>query len=141
MYWSDFGIIEVAEMDGQNRRTVAVLEHEWWGQHDARGLALDVETNRLYFVSFYLSSLLYIDLNSTGNVSVETLFEDYLYLWSPRGVALDDQFVYWNEYWTENVYRINKTTWDGRLDVIASRLYSPRGMVVKKGNPMRESKY
>ena len=135
IYWSEYGQIEAAEMDGENRRTVADLSY------DARGLALDVKTNRIYFVSYYLESLLYIDLDSAGHYQVSLLLYDYYLFWSPRGVALDDQFVYWNEYFTENVYRINKTAFDGRLDVVASGFYSPRGMAIKQGNPTQDCEF
>ena len=135
IYWSEYGHIEAAEMDGENRRTVADLSY------DARGLALDVKTNRIYFVSFYLESLLYIDLDSAGHYQVSLLLYDSYLFWSPRGVALDDQFVYWNEYLTENVYRVNKTAFDGRLDVVASGFYSPRGMAIKQGNPTQDCEF
>ena len=140
IYWSEYGYIEGAEMDGENRRTVADLSY-WAGSYDARGLALDVKTNRIYFVSYYLERLLYIDLDSAGHNQVNLLLEDSVVLYSPRGVALDDQFVYWNEFWTENVYRINKTAFDGRLDVVASGFYSPRGMAIKLGNPSQDCEF
>ena len=140
MYWSEHGIIEGAEMDGRNRRTIVLLTYIW-GEYDALGLSLDVQMNRIYFVSYYLSSLLYIDLDSAGNHSVQTLRFSHWYFGMPHGVALDDQFVYWNEYWAEKVYRINKTAWDGNLKVVASGMLDPRGMVIKKGNLTRDSEY
>ena len=129
-------------MDGANRRTVALLTY-FWGEHDARGLAVDVKMNRIYFVSYFRSSVLYIDLNAAGHASgpVRVLFYDYWYFYSPRGLALDDQYVYWNEYMTEKVYRINKFAWDGNVEVVASGMYSPRGMAIKKGNATRDGEY
>ena len=141
MYWSDHGMIERAEMDGEARMTVALLKDYWDDAHDSRGLALDAKMNRLYFVSYDLYSLMYIDVDSSGHGSVRTLLRSSIYFWSPRGIALDDQFVYWNEYITENVYRINKTRYDGLFEVIASGIYSPRGMVIKKGNATRQGEY
>ena len=125
-------------MDGGNRSTIALLRDSRNNTYDAQGLALDIPMNRIYFVSKTLYSLLYIDLNSAGNGSVQTLFSNQNYFKAARDVALDDQFVYWNEYWTEKVYRINKTAWDGRVEVVVSGLFSPRGMVIKKGNPIRD---
>ena len=141
MYWSDNGIIERAQMDGENRSTVALLIYDYNNTYDARGLALDIQMNRIYFVSYASFSLHYFDLDSAGDGSVQTLFRHWYYVFSPRGIALDDQFVYWNEFWSEKVYRINKTAFDGRLEVIASGIYSPRGMVVNKGTPIRDSEY
>ena len=140
MYWSEYGFIERAQMDGSYRKKVAVLITSYGYTYDARGMALDTEQNRIYFVSYYLSSLRYVDLDSAGNGVVHELFTDYDYLWVPRAVAIDDQFVYWNDWWEEKVFRINKTAFDGRLDVIATGLYSPRGMVIKQGNPQRVRK-
>ena len=140
MYWSStHGIIEGAEMDGGNRSTIALLRDSRNNTYDAQGLALDIPMNRIYFVSKTLYSLLYIDLDSAGSGSVQTLFSNQNRCKEPRDVALDDQFVYWNEYWTEKVYRINKTAWDGRVEVVVSGLFSPRGMAIKKGNPSRDS--
>ena len=142
MYWSDHGIIEGAQMDGENRTAVASLVHYWWGyEYDARGLALDIEKNRIYFVSYYLETLCYVDLESSARGVVQRLFYSSTYLYAPRGVEVDDQFVYWNDFWTEKVYRINKTAFDNRLEVIATGLYSPRGMAVKKGIPQTDSEY
>ena len=133
LYWSDYGVIECAQMDGENRTTVALLV-AFRGEYDAQGLALDIEMNRIYFVSYFMETLYYVDLESAPRGVVQELFYSSTYLYVPRGVELDEQFVYWNDYWTENIYRINKTAFDGRLEVIASGLFSPRGMAIKKGN-------
>ena len=127
-------------MDGQFRRVVAHLIDSY-GLYDAQGLALDVETNRIYFVSYWLSSLLYVDLNLPGLGVPQTLLTDFYLFWVPRDVEVDDQFVYWNEYIFENVYRINKTEFDGNLEIIASGMYSPRGMAIKKGEPEPHCEY
>ena len=77
MYWSStHGIIEEAEMDGGNRSTIALLRDSRNNTYDARGLALDIPMNRIYFVSKTLYSLLYIDLDSAGSGSVQTLFSN-----------------------------------------------------------------
>ena len=141
MYWSAYGVIESAQMDGKYRRTVVSLVTYYGYTYDARGLALDIEMNRIYFVSYYLETLYYVDLTSASRGVVRELFYSRTYLYAPRGVEVDDQFVYWNDYWTENVYRINKTAFDNRLEVVASGPYSPRGMAIKKGNLERHSEY
>lgn len=140
MYWSEDGRIGGADMDGENQKVVAVLTY-YYGFFDARGLAMDIQMNRIYFVSYWFEGLLYVDLNAggKGNGPVQVLFMDYSfdhdYFLDPRGLALDDQYVYWNEYWNEKVYRINKTAFDGDLAVVASGMFSPRGMTVVKGKP------
>lgn len=141
MYWTSYGIIEGADMDGSNRRNITLLRDSF-GRYDALGLALDAQMNRLYFVSYFLSGLFYIDLNSTGSPSIpQTLLQSFFHLYVPHGVALDDQFVYWNEYYEEKVYRVNKTVAGGNIETVAAGIYSPFGLAVKKGTPTRNSKY
>ena len=91
-------------MDGSYRKKVAVLINSYGSPYDARGMALDTKQNRIYFVSYQLSSLRYVNLDSAGNGAVHELFTDHDYLWVPRAVAVDDQFAYWNEWWEEKVF-------------------------------------
>ena len=140
MYWSSHGVIEGADMDGSNRRNITLLRDSY-GEYDALGLALDVQMNRLYFVSYILYGLFYIDLDSSGSPSIPlSLLRSFFYFDVPHGVALDDQFVYWNEYYEEKVYRMNKTV-AGNIEDVAAGIYSPFGLAVKKGTPTRNSKY
>ena len=140
MYWSTYEIIEGADMDGSNRRNITFLRYSF-GRY-ALGLALDVQMNRLYFVSYFSYGLFYIDLNSPGNQSIpQSLLQSFFYFDVPHGVALDDQFVYWNEYYEEKVFRMNKTVAGGNVETVAAGIYSPFGLAVKKGNATRNSKY
>ena len=78
MYWSEDGRIGGADMDGENQKVVAVLTYYF--SYDARGLAMDIQMNRIYFVSYWFEGLLYVDLNAggKGNGPVQVLFMDYL---------------------------------------------------------------
>ena len=141
MYWSAEGYIERAELDGLNRRIIASLGETYYGSTiDARGLTLDHEMNRLYFVSYFEYALLYIDLDS-GSHSVQVMLRNFLLFLDPFGVAVDDKYVYWNEYsffgW---VFRINKND-TSDYDLFLHGLYDPRGLAVKKGNYTRKSEY
>ena len=128
-------------MDGSNRRNITLLRY-FFGRYDALGLALDVQMNRLYFVSYVLYGLFYIDLDSSGSPSIPlSLLQSFFYFDVPHGVVLDDQFVYWNEYYEEKVYRMNKTVAGGNIETVAAGIYSPFGLAVKKGTPTRNSKY
>ena len=140
MYWTSYGVIEGADMDGSNRRNITFLRGSF-GHHDALGLALDVQMNRLYFVSYSLSGLFYIDLDSAGSPYIpQSLLQSFFYFYEPHGIALDDQFVYWNEYFEEKVFRMNKTV-AGNIETVAAGIFSPYGLAVKKGTPTRNSKF
>ena len=145
MYWSAEGVIERAELDGSNRRVIAELGVTVYGSTiDAKGLTLDVDNNRLYFVSYHLYSLLYIDLSSTELHlrRVETLIQQFWYFYGPFGIAVDDQYVYWSEYIIYGyVFRTSKTLHNDVVDVVVHGTYYPQGIAVKKGDFTRDSKY
>lgn len=145
MYWSAEGVIERAELDGSKKRVIAELGETWYGASvDAKGLTLDVATNRLYFVSYHLYSLLYIDLSSTRLHlrKVQTLIRNFWYFYGPFGIAVDDKYVYWTEYIVFGyVFRTSKTIRDDDVEVVIHGTYDPRGIAVKKGNFTRDSKY
>ena len=142
MYWSAEGVIERAELDGSNRRVIAQLGVTSYGASvDAKGLTLDVAMNRLYFVTYHLYSVLYIDLGSQYS-TVRTLIRNFWYFYGPFGIAVDDQYVYWTEYIVFGyVFRTSKTIHDDDVEVVIHGTYDPRGIAVKKGNFTRDSKY
>ena len=145
MYWSAEGVIERAELDGSNRRVIAELGVTVYGATiDAKGLTLDIDTNRLYFVSYHLYSLLYIDLSSTQLqlLRVETLNQNFWAFYGPYGIAVDDEYVYWSENLVYGyVFRRSKNVHDGDVRVVVSGTYEPKGIAVKKGNFTQNSKY
>ena len=145
MYWSAEGVIERAELDGSNRRKVTELGTTFFGDPiDAKGLTLDVDNNRLYFVSYHLYALLYIDLSSTQLRlrPVHTLIQQFWYFYGPFGIAVDDQYVYWTEYLAFGyVFRRSKNLHDDGVEVIVSGTYEPKGIAVKKGNLTPNRKY
>ena len=107
----------------------------WYGAViDAKGLTLDVDMNRLYFVSYHLYSLLYIDLNYRP-YTVQTLIQHFWFFYGPFGIAQDDQYVYWTEHLVFGmVFRASKTAPYEDLDIALHGTYDPRGIAVKKGN-------
>ena len=145
MYWSAEGVIERAELDGSNRRVIAELGVTVYGATiDAKGLTLDIDTNRLYFVSYHLYSLLYIDLSSTQLRlrPVHTLIQQFWLFYGPYGIAVDDEYVYWSENLVYGyVFRRSKNVHDGDVGVVVSGTYEPKGIAVKKGNFTQNSKY
>ena len=142
MYWSAEGVIERAVMDGSNRSIIAELGVTIYGDTvDARGLTLDKAMNRIYFVSFHEYSLFYIDLDS-ANYTVQTLIQSFWLFFSPYGVAVDEDYVYWTEHFVYGyVFRLNKTAKDGFVEAVIKGTYDPRGVAVKQGKFTRDSKY
>ncbi|PFX27283.1 Low-density lipoprotein receptor-related protein 6 [Stylophora pistillata] len=138
MYWSAEGYIERAELDGLNRRIISHLGETYYGSKiDAMGLALDDEVNRLYFVSYYEYALMYIDLDSSSH-TVQVMLRNFFFFYFPYGVAVDDQYVYFNEYgFLGMVFRVNKN--DTTVELLLSGLGYSRGLAVKKGNYTRDS--
>jgi len=143
MYWSAYGMIQGAEMDGSNQRVITLLPRSNYGHypHQVQGLALDIPNNRIYFICQSLSSLMYVDLNH-GNRTAQTLFGGKT--WYPDlgafGIAVDEQYVYFVLYYGGyKVYRTNKTRSDGYLQLTID--YYPRGIIVQKGKPTRNGKY
>lgn len=113
--------------------------------YGVRGIALDVDMNRVYFTARRYGgsrSVSYIDLNNS-KPSVETLafwFPHYADLY---GIAVGDQFVYFTLqrfYQNEGmVYRTSKTKRGGHLALSVMGLGYPRGVAVQRGNTTRKS--
>ena len=142
MYWSTHRTIQGAELDGANQQTIASLRSYYY---NAKGLALDVKMNRLYFVTLYRASVSYIDLDSS-NHSVQTLIRFSYYHYSPFAIDVDEHYVYvttsgWWWYGGGKVIRANKTRGDGLLQTSVSGLYHPRGIAVQTGNTTLNREY
>ena len=140
MYWSAHGVIEGAELDGSNRKIIAFLVTSFSHRdYDAQSLAVDVAQNRVYFVSRYNIGIFYVDLNA-GDGNVHELFVDFFFVLYPFGIALDDDYVYWNDYFREAVFRTKKNN-SSRIETVVSGLFYPRGMYLYKENATRNSKF
>ena len=134
MYWTmegeyflDDHSIEMAEMDGSSQRTVITLSGYWY-YYGPNSVALDIEMNRLYWLGYHDVVISYTDLDNMDGIG-HTLVSHYDYLWSPLGLALDADHVYWTDTSEDVVMRANKHT-GGDLTVLASNLYRPRGISV-----------
>jgi len=144
MYLLSNSAIHGAELDGANRTMIASLSR--YSIYGAQGIALDVDTNRIYFTASYGSrKVSYIDLNSS-NRSVKTLVQLYYRFWYygyPYGITVDDQYVYFTyQRWNQGrVYRVNKTKGNGQLAIPVMGLSYPRGVAVQGGNTASKSKY
>ena len=125
-----------------------LLDHQYHGRVLALFFTLHCQRkyrHRRFVIAMFL--LFPSTLNNTNTTTVTATFskvflyrQQYFYFDEPHGVALDDQFVYWNEYYEEKVFRMNKTA-GGNIETVAAGIYSPFGLAVKKGTPTRNSKY
>ena len=106
MYWTSWSYhskIEKAEMTGKER---VVLLSSWTYP---KGLTLDHEQNRLYWVDDIYHELEYLDLNLNIRVN---LISSYYLLRYPFGLALLGDHLYWTDAQLRTVYRANKTGGD-----------------------------
>jgi len=122
MYWSNrknyYFRIEKAELTGKER---VVLWSSWYWYQHPKGLTLDHEQNRLYWVDDYSHELGYLDLNL--NIR-ETLISSYSLLPDPFGLALLGDHLYWTDSQLRTVYRANKT--GGNITTFISNIGQPR---------------
>ena len=138
MYWSGNQIIERAELDGTNRLTVL---RDWNSMYDVLGLALDIQTNGLYFASFRKSSIYHIALDD--RCRTRKVLEVPRSLGRPFLLAVDDLFLYWNTGYhiPGNTYRTDKTRINDQFEIVLKGLKDPRGIAIHKGNSTQDSKY
>ncbi|KAJ8023914.1 Low-density lipoprotein receptor-related protein 4 [Holothuria leucospilota] len=131
MYWTDWGKnpkIERAGMDGSQRITIISDEVEW-----PNGLAIDYDLQRLYWTDGGTGVIEYSRLDGTRR---RTLQRD---LPHPFGLAVDDNYVYWTDWSSENIQRANKKTGHNR-DVIVDGLESLMDIkVFNRDRPTRQS--
>lgn len=96
MFWSDWGsrpLIEVAAMDGTQRRALVTENLKF-----PNGLAIDAQLDRLYFVDGGTKTLEYVRLDGTGRTRVITQGMRH-----PFGVDVHASRVYWSDWDTQRV--------------------------------------
>lgn len=107
MFWSDWGnrpVIEVAAMDGTQRRALVTENLKF-----PNGLAIDAQLDRLYFVDGGTKTLEYVRLDGTGRTRVITDGMRH-----PFGVDVHAARVYWTDWDTQRVDVADATAGTGR---------------------------
>ena len=112
MFWSDWGTnakIEVAEMDGTNRKKL-ITENLIW----PNGLAVDRPTGRLYWNDAKLNTIESSDLHGNDR---RTIITGVLH---PYGLVVVGNHVYWTDWQTKALHRVEKTTGSDNITVIGN---------------------
>ena len=125
MFWTDWGQpakIEKCGMDGRpSTREVLIDRDIVW----PNALAIDYTEEKIWWVDARLNTIESSDFNGQGRrVLLRTWITNHAY-----GATIFQDFIYWTRRTTRKIYRANKFTGQERT-VVASDLYSPRGIVV-----------
>ncbi|CAG5013242.1 unnamed protein product [Parnassius apollo] len=121
MYWSVWasavsarGSIESAYMDASRRRTLLDTDLHW-----PNGLALDTNTDTLYWCDTYLNKIERLRMSADGNHVRELVAKDEpsAPLKKPYGLALYEGALMWSEHGTGNIKRLDS---DGRVSLLAA---------------------
>ncbi|AWP02987.1 hypothetical protein SMAX5B_014046 [Scophthalmus maximus] len=111
MYWTDWeedpkeskrGKIERAWMDGSNRNVFLTSKTVLW----PNGLSLDIPQGILYWVDAYYDRIEMVYLNSTER---KTVYEGQE-LNHAFGLCHYKHFLFWNEYRSGSIYKLDTTT-------------------------------
>uniref|UniRef100_A0A3B4H0A1 Low-density lipoprotein receptor-related protein 1-like n=1 Tax=Pundamilia nyererei TaxID=303518 RepID=A0A3B4H0A1_9CICH len=111
MYWTDWeedpkeskrGKIERAWMDGSNRNVFLTSKTVLW----PNGLSLDIPQGILYWVDAYYDRIEMVYLNSSGR---KTVYEGQE-LNHAFGLCHYKHFLFWNEYRSGSIYKLDTTT-------------------------------
>lgn len=116
MYWTDWGSsprIEMASMDGTSRQAIVTSGLGW-----PNGLAIDPAIGRLYWADAKLDKIEESDL-AGGNRKV-ILSTTGIH---PFGLAIYKKHLYWTDWQTKSVSRINIAS--GAVERLVSGLQRP----------------
>lgn len=127
MYWTDWGRnakIEIASMDGSERRDFVIT-----GLSQPNGIAIDLDSQRVYWADSDLDKLEFISFDGTGRTSVET---EATGLQLPFAVTLHGDILFWSDWATNSIYATHKqhgaNDINGHFAIIASFPSTPFGL-------------
>lgn len=127
MYWTDWGRtakIEIASMDGSERRDFVITELS-----QPNGIAIDLDAERVYWSDSDLDKLEFIGFDGSGRMSVETETTGLLH---PFAVTIAGDLLFWSDWATNSIYATHKQHGanddNGHFAVIASFPSTPYGL-------------
>ena len=115
MYWTDWGEvakIEKAGMDGQGRTVIIDTELIW-----PNGLALDYDTQILYWADANLDKIEYASIDGSGRTLLETGETGLLH---PYALTIHGDLLYWTDWQNNSVFATHKINGVGVGGDIAS---------------------
>lgn len=131
MYWTECGKspkISSASLDGTNIRPVILPGSDvvW-----PNGLTIDYEMNVLYWIDMKLHLISSIDVGDNGPKDRRVVLSSLLYLKHPYSLSVFEDFLYWSDWQTQSVLKINKFSASSmNVTRIATRLQTPMGVQV-----------
>ena len=127
MYWTDWGEvakIEKAGLDGRERVEIINTDLVW-----PSGLALDFETQTLYWADAYLDKIEYASVDGSGRTVLETGETGLLH---PYALTIDGNFLYWTDWENNSIFathKVNGVGMDGDIvSVVSYLLVNPNGI-------------
>ena len=135
LFWTDWDLnaprIERCTMAGQHRLTVVFVDELTNGAWP-NGLTLDYTSRRIYWIDARSVSI--HTTNYDGKDHHEVI-RDHEKLSHPFAIALFENFVYWTDWRTNNVFRANK--WNGK-DITLIQRTSTQPFDIKILHPSRQ---
>ncbi|PRD29637.1 UNVERIFIED_CONTAM: Vldlr [Trichonephila clavipes] len=119
IYWTDWGEkakIERAGMDGSHRATIISSDIKW-----PNGLALDFASKKIFWADAKLHLLSSADYNGDNR---RVILSSPVILKHPFSIDVFEDWVYWTDWETEAIHRMNKFTGEEKTD-IATGINSP----------------
>ena len=108
MYWTDWGEvakIEKAGMDGQGRVAIIDTDLIW-----PNGLALDYDTQTLYWADANLDKIEYATVDGSGRTLLETSETGLLH---PYSLTIHGDLLYWTDWQNNSVFATHKIHGEG----------------------------
>ncbi|XP_077987404.1 low-density lipoprotein receptor-related protein 6-like [Glandiceps talaboti] len=132
LYWSDYGInpkIETATISGQDRTTLlsSDLDENVGRPH---GLALDYQSNKLYWTDVEHEAIFSINLDGNIIVSIKE-FEVPYFLYNPYYIDLDEDYFYISETFYRQILVVPRSEAKNGLKEVHNVLpWEPMGIAV-----------
>ena len=127
MYWSDWGEvakIEKAGMDGQGRVEIVNTDLVW-----PNGLALDFETQTLYWADANLDKIEYASVDGSGRTVLETGETGLLH---PYALTIDGNLLYWTDWENNSIFATHKVNGVGVggdiVSIVSYLVVNPNGI-------------
>ncbi|XP_071953335.1 low-density lipoprotein receptor-related protein 6-like [Antedon mediterranea] len=121
LFWTDWGSdakIERSDLDGLNRLVIVGTDLVW-----PNGIAVDPKENKLYWCDASLQKIESSDL--FGNFRQTLVYGSVV--GHPFDVAVHGQYLYWTDWRSENLKRINRFDGTNQVEQVGSAVFDRAG--------------